>query len=220
MSATSSTPTSAAAASAASPQNLLLIQRNRMPKPNSALSSNRLLAHVGPVPLNCSCKASSANCRRRSKNTVAFAIYKRSPNSCVSSLMYAVSPQPAQALKTQITAAAVEYPSPAYARACCDHLGSPRKKSQFSAPRRAAAVADHVDRLVARIALALHRAHFTHNAHPVQSSAPLATYSVLLHRLPLRLGPLERRRRFIRKLRAVHLRPNTACGQTITHLPH
>ena len=72
---------------------------SRMPRPNSALSSNSELDQAGPRPSRVrQSRAWSAGCRRRSTSSRwRWRSAARSPKSCVSSLRYGVSPQPAQA---------------------------------------------------------------------------------------------------------------------------
>ena len=69
-----------------------------MPSPNSALSSKRLLAHAGPLPLS-SLKYGLEGYEPpyMLEQPVALAINIFSPKSMVASLMYGVSPQPPQA---------------------------------------------------------------------------------------------------------------------------
>ena len=69
-----------------------------MPRPNSAASSNKLLAHAGPWPAAFVVYgATGADAPQMEEQPVALAIIMRSPKSCVTSLTYGVSPQPAHA---------------------------------------------------------------------------------------------------------------------------
>ena len=69
-----------------------------MPRPNSALSSNRELSQAGPWPLAFVVYGmAGALPPQMEVQPVALAIIMRSPKSCVMSLAYGVSPQPAQA---------------------------------------------------------------------------------------------------------------------------
>ena len=69
-----------------------------MPRPYSALSSNREFAHAGPCP--CAFVVygiAGALAPQMEEQPVAFEISIRSPKSCVTSFAYGVSPQPAHA---------------------------------------------------------------------------------------------------------------------------
>ena len=69
-----------------------------MPRPCSALSSNREFDHAGPRPSAFTVYGDvAAGPPQMDEQPVAFATYMRSPNSWVTSLAYAVSAQPAQA---------------------------------------------------------------------------------------------------------------------------
>src|SRR5436189_4857645 len=69
-----------------------------MPKPNSALSSNRELAQAGPRPSALHVHGVVGRLPPKiDEQPVALATTIRSPNSCVVSFRYGVSPQPAHA---------------------------------------------------------------------------------------------------------------------------
>ena len=69
-----------------------------MPSPNSALSSNSELLHTGPRPSSFMAYGVVGRLAPKiDEHPVALATIIRSPNSWVTSLMYGVSPQPAQA---------------------------------------------------------------------------------------------------------------------------
>ena len=73
-----------------------------IPKPYSALSSNNELAQAGPWPFTSIVLRNTPQIDEQPvllpfEQPVAFAMYILSPNSCVTSFAYGVSPQPAQA---------------------------------------------------------------------------------------------------------------------------
>ena len=69
-----------------------------MPRPYSALSSNREFAHAGPQPFWFFVYGmAGALAPQMEEQPVALEIIMRSPKSCVMSLAYGVSPQPAHA---------------------------------------------------------------------------------------------------------------------------
>ena len=69
-----------------------------IPRPYSALSSNNELAQAGPWPFaSIVYGVDGEEPPQIDEQPVAFAMYILSPNSCVTSFAYGVSPQPAQA---------------------------------------------------------------------------------------------------------------------------
>ena len=69
-----------------------------IPRPYSALSSNNELAQAGPWPFTSIVYGvDGEEPPQIDEQPVAFAMYILSPNSCVTSFAYGVSPQPAQA---------------------------------------------------------------------------------------------------------------------------
>ncbi len=69
-----------------------------MPSENSALFSNREFENAGPCPSSFFVYGTQGAAAPHAwEHPVAFARYIRSPKSWVSSFMYGVSPQPAQA---------------------------------------------------------------------------------------------------------------------------
>ena len=76
----------------------LILLARYIPYPNSALSSNKLLAHAGPLPwLSTLYGQLGALPPYIDEQPVALAIIILFPNSWVNNLMYGVSPHPGQA---------------------------------------------------------------------------------------------------------------------------
>src|SRR3712207_5093904 len=95
-----SSPDTNADNSLASPSTLLLscVTARYIPYPYSALSSNSEFAQDGPLPSWFTVYGvDGAEAPQIDEQPVAFATIILGPNNCVTSFMYAVSPQPAQA---------------------------------------------------------------------------------------------------------------------------
>ena len=82
-----------------SSNNLFDSAANLIPYPYSAASSNNELPQAGPLPDSWLIvyDIAGALAPQIDEQPVAFATYILSPNNCVTSLAYGVSPQPAQA---------------------------------------------------------------------------------------------------------------------------
>src|SRR3970040_1305778 len=71
---------------------------SRSPKPNSALSSKSEFAHAGPSPSRLHVHGVVGRLPpKMDEQPVALAMTIRSPNNCVGSFRYGVSPHPEQA---------------------------------------------------------------------------------------------------------------------------
>ena len=77
---------------------LIVFWASNIPYPNSALSSNRELLHAGPFPSGVTVYGvDGEELPQIEEHPVAFAMYILSPNNCVTSFAYGVSPHPAHA---------------------------------------------------------------------------------------------------------------------------
>src|SRR5436309_6444544 len=154
---------------------------------------------------------------------VALATSIRSPNSCVASLMYGVSPQPEHAPENSNNGCkSCEFLIAARFRLALSTSGSSRKNSQLSFSRaRMGGCGAILMALWPTCRLSFTGQASTHSPQPVQSSGE--TWSVYF--MPgnsLKCASVERK---VSGAPASLLVSNTfsrmtACGQTMTHLPH
>src|SRR5208337_401314 len=154
---------------------------------------------------------------------VAFAISSRSPKSCVSSLIYGVSPQPAQAPENSNSGSSnCESFTCVCASLLRSNSGSDRKNSQFTLSGfRKGAWFSMLIALCFTSLLLLAGQTSTHNLQPVQSSgATCSVYFSVSNSRQRGFEDLKVSGASFSSEESYTLARITAWGQTNTHLPH
>src|SRR5581483_4952129 len=152
----------------------------RMPRPNSALSSNSEFAHAGPRPaLLVDHGVVGRLPPKIDEHPVALAIMARSPKSWVSNFRYGVSPHPAQAPENSNSGSrSWDAFTESWGRRERSRGGIEAKASQFARSRsRCSAAGSMSIDLWPLPSLAAAGQTCTHTPHPVQSSGATCTVS-------------------------------------------